>query len=110
MAKLIQTETVYVWPKDSESGEITYSVYTDDEYNEECIEYGVDTLNGLQFDSAGDVVDEIEASEDSYSSQGHSLNVVNIHDENYNEVNDLVNLYNETRDKINKIFNKSKNV
>lgn len=110
MAKLIQTQIVYVWPKDTEYSEITYSLYTDEEYNEECKEYGVDSLDGLQFDSGGSIVDEIDASEDSYSSQGESLSVVDISDEKYDEVNTLINLYHETENKINKIFNNSKNV
>lgn len=108
MAKLIQTEIIYVWPKDTESGEVTYSLYTDEEYNDECKEYGVDSLDGLQFDYGGDIVDEIDASEDSYSAQGELLSVVNIPDEKYDEAKALVELYHETGNKINELFHNSR--
>lgn len=108
MAKLIQTSIIYVWPKDDETGEVTYSVYTDEEYNNECKEYGVDSLDGLQFNYSGDIVDEIDASEDSYSSQGESLSVVNIPDEKYAETKALLKLLHETESKINELFNNSR--
>ena len=107
MAKLIQRETIYVWPKDTESGEITYSLYTDEEYNDECKEYGIDSLDGVKFNYGGDIVDEIKASEDSYSAQGESLSVVNISDEKYDEAKALINLYHETRNKLNQLFRNS---
>lgn len=104
MAKLIQSVTVYVWPKDEETGEVSYSLYTDEEYNEECKEYGVDSLDGLQFDYSGGIVDEIDASEDSYSAQGESLSVVTIPDEKYDETKALLKVLHETENKINELF------
>jgi hypothetical protein len=108
MAKLIQSVTVYVWPKDEETGEVSYSLYTDEEYNEECKDYGVDSLDGLQFESGGNIVDEIDASEDSYSAQGESLSVVNIPDEKYDEVKALLNLLHETENKVFVLFRDAK--
>lgn len=107
MAKLVQTAIVYVWPKDEETGEIFYSLYTDEEYKAECDDYGVDSLDGIQLDE-GEVVDEIDASEDSYSASGESLSVAEIPDEKYDEVKALLDLYDKTGNKINDLFRKGK--
>lgn len=107
MAKLMATQTIYVWPKDEESGEEYFTLYTDEEYQQECERAGVDSLDGVLTSIDGEVIDEIEASEDSYSAQGESIAVVHIPDEKYQEVQDLLDLYQDTERKINELFHNS---
>ena len=105
MAKLLSATTIYLWPKDEETGETTYSLYTDKEYEEECEEYGVESLDGTYLDY-DEIVDELHASEDSYSASGESLTVLEIPDEDYDEVKALFDLKHEIEKKINDLYNK----
>jgi hypothetical protein len=105
MAKLLISTKIYLWPKDEETGETTYSLYTDKEYEEACEEYGVESLDDTYLDY-DEIVDKLHASEDSYSASGESLTVLEIPDADYDEVKALFDLKHETEKKINNLYHK----
>lgn len=103
MGKLVRTNTVYVWPKDSEyASDYIYTVYTDDEYKEICEEYGVNTLKGY-FDG-DDYVEKIQPSEDSYSSQGECNDVCDIPDDKVAEIQKIIDDMGSLINKLNILF------
>ena len=103
MAKLVRTNTVYVWPKDEESAnDYSYGVYTDEEYENTCKEYEVETLEG--YSDNGERVEEISASEDSYSSQGEYTEVVDIPNDRVEEIKKIIDDMYNAINKLNKLF------
>lgn len=107
MAKLLTSTTVYLWPKDQETGETTYSLHTDKEYEDLCEEYEVESLDGVYLDFDR-IVDKLRASEDSYSAKGEELTVLEVPDDKFVEVFDLLHLKAETEKKINDLYHKFK--
>ena len=103
MAKLLKTNTVYVWPKDEESAnDYSYSVYTDEEYAEACEELGVDSLEG--YTDNGEPVEVISASEDSYASHGEYTEVVDIPNDGVEDVKKIIDDMNNAINKLNNLF------